>query len=325
MRIQEKPDDLLKARSKCSDDNTDKPSILGALYLIFLVLIGTLLIQFIFLIPLLINGMLTLDMFNLSQHEYSKALGIVGESFVLLAELIAVIICIRIAFHIQNIPFSSLGFKLNGYKTDAILGALAGIIIIATCFFLLASTDYISYSVRPFNLVPWLASCSLFLIVAILEEILCRGFIQGLLMRATTPYLSLFISSMIFMALHLGNDNWTLISLINLALAGVTFGLYYLHTQNLWFPIMLHFTWNFCQGTVLGFEVSGHKMESWLVIARNGNSLITGGNFGLEGSVLVTTFEILLIILIQLKFAGSKTTSNERKLINLSSSASRFS
>ncbi|WP_286232746.1 CPBP family intramembrane glutamic endopeptidase [Thalassotalea sediminis] len=323
MRRHEKTEDLLKASSTYSDDKADKPSILGALYITFLVLIGTLFMQFVFLIPLLINGMLTLDMFNLPPSEFSETLGIKGEAFILLAELIALIICIKIAFHIQKIPFSIIGFKLNGYKTDAVLGALAGIIIITICFFLLVSTGYISYTVQSFSLVPWVASCSLFLLVAVSEEILCRGFIQGLLMRATTPYLALFISSVIFMALHLGNVNWTLISLINLFLAGVTFGLYYLYTRNLWFPITLHFTWNLFQGTVFGFEVSGHKMASWLAIVRTENSLITGGKFGLEGSILVTALEILLIVLIQLKFTSSKSTSNERKLINLSPKALR--
>lgn len=293
----------------------DNPTISGSIYITFLLLIGTSFLQFIFIIPLLINGMLTLEMFNLSQSEFGKAVGLHGESLLLLAELAALIICIKIAFKSKNIPLNTLGFKLKGYKVDALIGAFIGIVVIATCFGLLTSTGYITFTVQKFTLVPWLASCSLFLLVAIVEEVLCRGFIQNLLMRATSPYVALIISSIIFMALHLGNDNWTLISLLNLALAGVTFGLYYLHTKNLWFPIALHFTWNFFQGPVFGFEVSGHKMESWIAITRTNNSLITGGEFGLEGSILVTVFEILMITLIHFKFTCSQINPNNKKML----------
>ena len=287
---------------KASIKNT---SILGTICLTILLLIATLFLQFVFLIPMLINGVFTLEMFNLPQDEFSKAIGATGELLFVLTELIALVICIKIIFKSDNTPFSTLGFQLKGYKVDALIGAFAGIFVIGICFAFLVSAGYISFTMQEFTSVPWLASISLLLFVAIVEELLCRGFIQGRLMRATTPYKALFISSIIFMALHLGNENWTILSLINLALAGVTFGLYYLHTKNLWFPIALHFTWNFFQGPIFGFEVSGGKMESWIAITRTNYPLITGGDFGLEGSILVTVFEVLMIVLIQIKFTTS--------------------
>jgi len=245
-------------------------------------------------------------MFELPNNEFIKTIGISGLSLFILAELIALFICLHFFLKRDDTSFKAMGFQLNGYKKDAVVGALIGIIVMTSCFFLLLVTDYISFSAQSFTQVSWLSSIAFFLCVAILEEVLCRGYIQGRLMRATGPYTALLISSIIFMLLHLGNDNWTILSLVNLSLAGVTFGLYYLHTKNLWFPIALHFTWNFFQGPVFGFEVSGGQMESWIAITRTNNPLITGGEFGLEGSILVTAFEVLTIILIQLKFTMLK-------------------
>ncbi len=283
-----------------------QPSIIGTIGLVILLEACAGLLMLVLAIPLFINGMLSIDTIQLPHYEFLEKVGIFGVSILTLAELIAIFICLHFLLKRDGIKFKSLGFQFNGYKKDALIGAAIGIAIMASCFLLLFSTDYITYTTQDFTQVPWLSSITLFLFVAVHEEVLCRGFIQGRLMGITSPYKALFISSIIFMAMHLGNDNWTFISLLNLALAGVTFGLYYLHTKNLWFPIALHFTWNFFQGPVFGFEVSGGKMESWLTITRANNPLITGGEFGLEGSILVTAFEVLTIILIHLNFTMNK-------------------
>jgi membrane protease YdiL (CAAX protease family) len=49
--------------------------------------------------------------------------------------------------------------------------------------------------------------------------------------------------------------------MLNIFLAGIFLGAYYINRRNLWFPIGLHFAWNFCQGSVFGFEVSGEKVQ----------------------------------------------------------------
>jgi len=79
-------------------------------------------------------------------------------------------------------------------------------------------------------------------------------------------------------------------------------GIYYIHKQNLWFPIGIHFTWNLFQGAVLGFEVSGTKTVSMITQNIQGNELITGGEFGFEASLLATILMIVSIIVIHLKY-----------------------
>ncbi len=115
-------------------------------------------------------------------------------------------------------------------------------------------------------------------------------------------YFALIVSSVLFSAMHLSNANMSLIPFINIVLAGLLLGIYYIHKQNLWFPIGMHLTWNYFQGPVLGFEVSGTKTYTLITQNIEGNALITGGEFGFEGSLLATFIMIIAITVIHFQF-----------------------
>ena len=114
-------------------------------------------------------------------------------------------------------------------------------------------------------------------------------------------YYALILSSVLFSLMHIINANLTMIGVVNLFLAGILLGIYYIHKTNLWFPIGMHLTWNFFQGPVFGYKVSGFQTESILTQEIQGNSIITGGAFGFEGSILATLLSIIMIILIHNK------------------------
>ena len=61
-------------------------------------------------------------------------------------------------------------------------------------------------------------------------------------------------------------------------------------------PIGAHLTWNYLQGPIFGFEVSGNKINSLFEQKPNGHELLTGGNFGFEGSIILTLFLIMSIL-----------------------------
>jgi membrane protease YdiL (CAAX protease family) len=89
--------------------------------------------------------------------------------------------------------------------------------------------------------------------------------------------------------------------MIELILAGVLLALVREVTGGLWAPIGFHFTWNFFQGPIFGFEVSGLPMSSLIQTEATGNSLISGGQFGAEGSIisiLITSLAIIFVYVV---------------------------
>ena len=140
----------------------------------------------------------------------------------------------------------------------------------------------------------------LFFLVALFEESACRGFLLGRMMDAgMNKFVALVLSSAVFSILHLGNPNFAFLPFINLLLAGMLLGSAYIYTRNLWFAIALHWFWNWLQGPVLGFEVSGNRFrESLLTLEASDNVLLNGGSFGFEGSLVCTVLMLLSAFLI---------------------------
>ena len=106
-----------------------------------------------------------------------------------------------------------------------------------------------------------------------------------------------------FGALHLTNPNSSLIAGIGLAIqAGLLLAASYMYARNLWFPIAIHFAWNFSQSAIYGAKVSGNTISKTLITSKiEGATWFTGGAFGPEGSVQATIFclfaAIILLIL----------------------------
>jgi len=133
---------------------------------------------------------------------------------------------------------------------------------------------------------------------AISEEILIRGILFRHLEEKLGSYIALAISALIFGALHLANPNSSLVAGIGIALqAGVLLGAAFIYSKNLWFPIALHFAWNFTQSGIFGARTSGNEMsKSFLTTKIEGSEIITGGEFGPEGSIQATLFCLIAAI-----------------------------
>lgn len=132
---------------------------------------------------------------------------------------------------------------------------------------------------------------------AIVEEILMRGMLLRLLEEFLGTWLAIAVSGFIFGMMHMSNDNATYFSAISIALqAGLLFGALYCLTRSLWLVIGLHFACNVIQGLVFGVAVSGNATTGLLKTEPTGNDLISGGAFGLEGSVITTVLLGLLAL-----------------------------
>ena len=204
---------------------------------------------------------------------------------------------------INREAFTSIGLEFSGYKDDFISGLLIGFGLIVIGFGILLIFNFISIASLQFSFIDQLFYLCLFAVVSLNEEIAMRGYILQNLSSSFNKYIALALSSLIFMVMHIGNPNMSVIPLFNLFLAGLFLGIYCIHRKNLWFPIGAHFTWNYFQGPVLGFEVSGNVVDSIFIQSLAGSDLITGGQFGFEGSIILTTFMIIGIMYLDRRFS----------------------
>lgn len=140
----------------------------------------------------------------------------------------------------------------------------------------------------------------------VFKEILLRGIVFRQLEAWLGSWIALALSSALFGALHITNPGATWFSSVAIAVeAGILLGAAYMLTRRLWLAIGIHAAWNFTQGWVFSVPVSGGEAPLGLLITRRlGPDWLTGGDFGLEASVVamvVATLAgvILLLLAIQ--------------------------
>ena len=126
------------------------------------------------------------------------------------------------------------------------------------------------------------------------EEALVRGWLLPVIGSRYTALAGVGVSSLLFAALHLLNPGVSPIAVLNLFLFGVFASLFALREGGLWGVFGIHAAWNWAQGNLLGFEVSGNPVSGTLInLMEVGPDSITGGVFGPEGGLAVTA--VLLI------------------------------
>ena len=198
---------------------------------------------------------------------------------------------------IDKQPFIQIGLQTKGRLKEFNYGIFLGFIIMGAAFLFLFSINEIVFVDFSFNLNKVLLSIILFTGVSVFEEVVFRGYMLKNLLESFNPYLALFISSIFFSLIHGYNPNVTTLGLCNIFLAGFFLGASYVFTKNLWFPIALHFSWNFFQ-SMFGFKVSGLDSYSIIEFTIPENNMLNGGEFGFESSYLSIIILILGIFII---------------------------
>jgi len=199
---------------------------------------------------------------------------------------------------IDRKPLMSIGLSIKDKANEMLVGLGFALAFIGGLFLLLwllgaiTITGYVGFKPGVF-----FVSMMLFL-AAFDEELIFRGYILNSMMDSSSRWVALAGSSAIFALMHAGNpsvwSNW--VPMTELFAAGFILGISYTFTKNLWFPTFFHFGWNFFQG-LFGFEISGINVDSWKMISHEntGNvpDIISGGAFGIEGSVITLSCTII--------------------------------
>ena len=209
--------------------------------------------------------------------------------------------------------FADFGFFLSrDWWVDFAFGLGLGAILMVLIFLIQLSAGWISITETfitdhpdlPFSVVITFPLVS-YIIIGFYEELLSRGYhltnlAEGFANKRIGPkaaiILATLVSSALFGLMHAVNPNTTPLSSINIAIAGLFLSTGYLLTGQLAIPIGLHISWNFFQGNVFGFPVSGgnyYSLASFVQIVQKGPGLWTGGPFGPEGGLLGTASSIL--------------------------------
>ena len=202
--------------------------------------------------------------------------------------LIGIFLSAWIVWHFRGVSLTGLGRSLAIRKKDLLSGISLAIVLYAVGFGVSLLAGAIEIAGVVFNPSSLLISFVFFLLVAITEEFALRGFVlERMLQGGVNKFWALFLSATLFSLVHIANPNFDFLSFINILLAGILLGSSYIYTRNLCFPIALHWFWNWIQGPVLGYEVSGNKFcDGLLTLHLPEANLINGGAFGFEGSIL---------------------------------------
>ncbi|MEM6319530.1 MAG: type II CAAX endopeptidase family protein [Bacteroidota bacterium] len=201
-------------------------------------------------------------------------------------------------------PFSTVGFTSNKIVQRLVKGALYAIVLLSISFLLLWLLGGVKITDVAFQPLDLLGFLLLFFLAALVEELLFRGYMIPLIAWEFHFLVALIVSSLAFAALHIGNAHFTWISFANIFLGGYLMGLLFFKNQEIYTPFGLHWIWNYFQGNVLGFGVCGYQVASILRIEQTGSDWLTGGDFGLEGSMITVILLLgLSIYLTQLWYS----------------------
>ena len=182
---------------------------------------------------------------------------------------------------------------------ELMLGILIGALLFAAVMATLALAG--SLAITGMNawsvlLVPLMGAVA----SGVFEEILFRGVLYRILEEGLGSWLALLISGLIFGGLHLINPNSTLMGAVAVFLtAGILLGAGFILTRRLWWPIGLHFAWNFVQSGIFGLAVSGsNPLPGILKSFLSGPSWLTGGEFGPEASIATVILGLVVGVVV---------------------------
>lgn len=134
------------------------------------------------------------------------------------------------------------------------------------------------------------------------EEVATRGWLLTRIAARTNLPLAIGISSSLFGILHMGNAGVTLLSVLNIILDGVLAALLFIYSDSIWLVVAQHGSWNYVQGNLLGFQVSGTGADASIFsfTMGSGPDWLTGGEFGAEGSIITTLVLLLSVVIVYL-------------------------
>ena len=202
--------------------------------------------------------------------------------------------------------FKSLGLQLNRRTLgDILVGFLIPAVMMGMLFTIMWALGWIQFSgfIWQRNNNFWLELISaliVFIVVGWQEELFSRGYQLQNLADGLNIAWGVLLSSLFFSLLHYGNPHSSAASILGITLAGLFLAYAFVRTRQLWLPIGLHIGWDFFEGPVFGFAVSGLQTFRLVDHEISGPEIFTGGSFGPEAGLLLIPALGLGVLLIEI-------------------------
>ncbi len=224
-------------------------------------------------------------------------------------EFLTIVISVWVARRwLDKRSFVSLGLQLDRLAwMDLAVGIGISAVLMAAIFLVESSMGWLRVTGFAWGsvslssvMLQTLAFLVIFILVGFNEELMSRGYQLQTIASGTNLAWGLILSSAVFGFLHLGNPHASWISTLGIIEAGFFMGLAFIWTRRLWLSIGLHIGWDFFEGVVFGFPVSGLQTYQLVRCSVSGPTLWTGGEFGPEAgmvSILALLLGIALVFL----------------------------
>lgn len=220
----------------------------------------------------------------------------------LILTAVTTIVCILFCRVLQKRRPSSMGLSMKRILPEYLKGAGFGILMIAATVLLSLLSGAVRLSYSGFRIGYVLLFLIGYMVQGMSEEVMCRGYLMVSITRRNQVWRAVLVSSLVFSLLHIMNPGFGILPFINIFLTGVVFGVYALKRNDLWGACAMHSFWNFFQGHIFGISVSGTGARDGASIlnasAQPTSTLLTGGSFGIEGSISCTIVIVVSLLLV---------------------------
>lgn len=271
----------------------------------------------IFALPAMITELLKNGDSNVSfQQSYDAASSVMNDWKIMTATLFCTVfgtlLSIVYCRFIEKRSLGSMGIRKNKAVQHYLQGMLTGLILMSAAVGLSALTGASKISaVSDIHAGIILVYFLGWLVQGMSEEFIFRGYLMNTVGGKHSAAAALAVSSVAFACAHLSNTGISLLAFANLVLFAVFAGLYMICFDDIWGACAIHSIWNFTQGNIFGISVSGTGESSSLLrtAAASSRDWLTGGDFGIEGSIFTTIVLAAASVIIIIKIR--KTNSSE--------------
>ena len=217
-------------------------------------------------------------------------------SVILICNIFMILIAVIYCRYVEKRPLTSMGFRKKKSARHYLAGVFTGIFMMTADVLLsvVCGVHEIKLSAER-DTVLLIVYFIGFLIQGAAEEVIFRGYLMNTIGGKVSPVPAILISSAIFSIAHAANKGFGFLAFFNIVLFGVFEGLHMILYDDIWGACAIHSMWNFFQGNFYGISVSGTDVaDSVFVLTRTSDSsILTGGDFGIEGSIFTTLILLL--------------------------------